>query len=142
LAAAAGPAGRRAVIDRWLAAAAPADVDAFLAAVLARGWRDDALAAWRRSPSPPVAVLFARLDDAVVDRRLAAARVLGLAGDDAVRAELERRVLDNDNRREALAALLSTADARAARFVAAAARSDRSVGAQVGVAQVDLRRLF
>jgi hypothetical protein len=142
LAAAGDPAARQEVVGRWLRAAAPADVEAFLAAVLAPAWRADAVAAWRRLPDPPARLLLARFDDALVDRRFAAARVLGAHGGPEVRAELERMVRANASRREALAALLSSGDGRAAAFVAAAARADRSVGPLVRTVRQDLERLF
>ncbi len=103
----------------------------------------DALATLRDAPSPPdVAMLVARFDDARIDCRFAAARALGTLCGEHVRAELEEMVISNSHRREALAALLCCEDSRASEFLAAAARADRSMDAQIRAVEGEIKRLF
>jgi hypothetical protein len=136
------PVARRRLLSELLASPKPADLEAFLQLMLTPACRSDALAVLRESTAPPdAALLFARFNDARVDRRFAAAKALGTMCSGPVQAELRRMVQTNSHRREALAALLCCEHGDAAEYLAAA-RMDRSVDAQIRAVRGELDRLF
>lgn len=93
-----------------------------------RELREEALAVIRGMSHPPVEALTAMLDDRSMDRRFAAACVLGRVAD---RATLEGVIglLDRpDRRREALLVLIHSSDPMAKRVVALASRDARLAG--------------
>ena len=85
-------------------------------------------------------LLFAFLEDPREPRRVAAARVLGRLEQPAVSAALISLALRNVQRREALLALLSSAEPQARRFVWQAGQ-DRSLAGELHAAAAQLRSL-
>ena len=83
---------------------------------------DEALAALHAVPRDVIEQMFRRLDDPSVRTRMAAARVLGRIDGPVITQRLAQMVWRNENRREALAALVSSGGSDAASFVAKAKR--------------------
>ena len=118
-------------------------VSEFLAIVLDDARRGDALAALHGSHAPPVERFIANLEHPQVDRRFAAAKALGSMCDRTdVGLTLRRMVDQNDRRREALAALLSCPNPKAATFINAARARTSSIDAEVRAVQTELQRIF
>jgi len=133
---------RQELLGKLFARGTAGDLEAFLQMMLTPDCRDDALRVVQTAASrPDAALLFARFDDAHVDCRFAAAKILGTMCDAHVRAELCRMVRANIHRREALAALLCCQDADASHSLEAG-RADRSFDAQLRSVRGEIDRLF
>jgi hypothetical protein len=135
-------ASRHESVRALLVRADRAGTDAFLSLVLDTTTRDVALAALHDAPEPAVRSLLAALDHNRVDYRLAAAKSLGSVCDHGdLGARLRRMVRDNDNRREALAALVSCPGKPAAEFLREA-RLRPSIESEVRAVQSELADIF
>jgi hypothetical protein len=116
--------------------------EAFLSLVLDPATRNSAMAALHDAPEPAAAALLAALDHNRVDYRLAAAKSLGSMCDHGgVGARLQQMVRDNDNRREALAALASCHGKPAADFLRAA-RFRPVIESELRAVQSELAGIF
>lgn len=108
-------------------------------AAIERGDRA-ALAAAAEVEHPPLDLLFDCLEGPVVERRLAAALVLGRIRRDDVSWRLRQYVVENVSRQEALVGLLARGD-EAARATVDQARDDTQLAAVVNAAQWQLESL-
>ena len=119
-----------------------AATDAFLSLVLDAATRDVALSALHDAPDAGVQSLLAALDHHRVDYRQAAAKSLGSVCDHGdLGARLRQMVRDNDNRREALAALVSCPGKPAADFLRGL-RGRPSIDSEVRAVQSELADIF
>jgi hypothetical protein len=117
-------------------------IDAFLSLVLDPATRTSALAALHGAPDGAAEALLAALDHRRVDYRLAAAKSLGsMCEHGGVGARLQQMVRENDNRREALAALVSCPGKPAADFLRAA-RFRPAIASEVRAVQSELANMF
>lgn len=117
-------------------------INAFLSLVLDPATRNSALAALHDAPDGAAEALLAALDHRRVDYRLAAAKSLGsLCEHGGVGARLQQMVRENDNRREALAALVSCPGKPAADFLRVA-RFRPSIESEVRAVQSELANIF
>jgi hypothetical protein len=122
---------RRAALRGMLARTDSASMNAFLACLRDSFTHDDAVAALRAASSPPVDGLVAQLNSPLLANRMTAARALGEICDADVAEKLVQMVQTGTNRREAIAALLSSTKPIAARSLALASQGNRAVHAQV-----------
>ena len=83
--------------------------------------------------------LFRRLDDSLVSRRMAAARALGRLDGPVITERLAMMVQRNENRREALAALVSSEGDDATDFISRA-RKQPSLASEIRVIQSELNK--
>jgi len=102
--------------------------------------RRPALDALQRMNNPPIKPLVQELGSPLVEQRFAAARALAVVNDPSVVPMLCRMVASDVNRREALAALVLCDDPAARQAVTAAAKSSRSIDAQLRVLHRELKR--
>jgi hypothetical protein len=100
-------------------------VPLYLAMVQNPATSDDALAALYDVPRAAIDEFFTHLDDPHVATRMAAARVLGKIDGPVITRKLATMVSRDQNRREALAALISSDGVQAEQFVAQAKRDAR-----------------
>jgi len=101
--------------------------------------RSDALAALDDVPEPVIAEMFNCLDDSRISTRMAAARALGRIDGPVITARLAAMVEQNQNRREALAALISSDGPDAMHFVARA-RHNLTLNSTIQVLQLELKQ--
>jgi hypothetical protein len=122
---------RRAALRNMLARTDTASINAFLACVRDSSTHDDAMSALRAAPNPPIDGLVAQLNSPLLANRMTAARALGEICDSDVAERLVQLVQSGTNRREAIAALLSSSTPIAARSLAVASEGNRTIRAQV-----------
>jgi DNA-binding protein Fis len=117
-------------------------IEMILQLVLDAQTRDAVLAGLSSSQRPPVDALIDRLSGPDVQKRFAAARALGAIDDAASLSRLQRMAQSNDHRREALAALLSSATPTAQFILDQLVRRDPSIIAHVLAIRGELRTIF
>ena len=98
----------------------------------------DALAALDAAPDAVIPQLFARLDDPHISTRMAAARALGRIDGPLVTRQLAEMIQRNQNRREALAALI-TSPGRDALAYLSQARRDSSLHPTIQALESELK---
>ena len=120
-------------------------LEAALAAQLGAGPEERSVAAIEllahictRHSTGVLARLFERLDDPHVAVRLAAARALGTIDGPAVTARLAEMVQHDQNRREALAALISSTGPEAVHYLARARKSEM-LSSQIRALELELK---
>jgi hypothetical protein len=105
-----------------------AAIDQYLDLVANPNSRNQALVALSQSPAPPTEQMLAALKAPVVERRVAAALVLGRIDGPVLTRRLIQMVAADQNRREALIALASSRGKDARAFVERAAQSSEFAG--------------
>ena len=113
-------------------------VPLYLAMVENPSTSEPALAALNDVPRGIIDEMFARLDDRHVAARMAAARALGKIDGPVITSKLAEMVNRDQNRREALAALISSQGTEAERFVARAKR-DSLLGPTIQSLEAELK---
>jgi hypothetical protein len=132
---------RRAAMRGMLARTDSASMNAFLACLRDLSTHDDAVAVLRAAPNPPVNSLVAQLNSPLLANRMTAARALGEICDADVAEKLVQMVQTGTNRREAIAALLSSSKPIAARSLAVASNGNRAVHAQIQAMKLEISEI-
>jgi hypothetical protein len=132
---------RRTVLREMLDRSDPQSMNAFLGFLRDPSLRDEALAVLRSAPNPPVDRFVEQLNSPLLANRMAAAQALGEICDADVAGRLAQMVRSGTNRREAIAALLSSSKPIAARSLANASNGNRAVIAQIQAMEAEMSDL-
>jgi hypothetical protein len=131
------PAQLQQVIHSLLTDASPSAVVKYLGLIEDPKTSRQALAALENVPPEFIDGLFLRLDDPLVSRRMAAARALGKIDGPLITQRLAQMIQRNENRREALAALVTSQGRDATRFIALASK-EPTLASQIRVLRTEL----